>query len=121
MSKLEPFILCDKFKKFDIPEEIILDLIKLYESKKQLDELGQILIHFNIKSIDTPNIRQKIQNLFLASPMLYICIYGEKKDYFKPNTFIYDKFVNSKEINNFLSYEDIIKNKINSNTRNKNK
>ena len=111
LSKLEPFILCDKFKKFDIPEEIILDIIKLYESKKQFDELGQILIHFNIKSIDTPNIRQKIKNLFLASPMMYICIYGEKKDYFKPVTFIYDKFINSKEIDNFTSYEDLIKNK----------
>ena len=111
LSKLESFILCDKFKNFDIPEEIILDIIKLYESKKQFDVLGQILIHFNIKSIDKPNIRQKIQNLFLASPMIYICIYGEKKDYFKPVTFIYDKFINSKEINDFTTYEDLFKNK----------
>ena len=111
LSKLEPFILCDKMKKFDIPEEIILDLIKLYESKKQFDVLGQILIHFNIKSIDTPNIRQKIQNLFLASPFMYICIYGENKDYFKPVTFIYDRFINSKEIPDFTSYKELIQDK----------
>ena len=36
LSKLEPFILCNKMIKFEIPEEIILDLIKLYESKKNL-------------------------------------------------------------------------------------
>ena len=111
LSKLEPFILCDKMKKFDIPEEIILDLIKLYESKKNFDVLGQILIHFNIKSIDTPNIRQKILNLFLASPMIYICIYGEDKDYFKPVTFIYDKFINSKELPNFTTYQELVKDK----------
>ena len=109
LSKLEPFILCDKMKKFNIPEEIILDLIKLYESKKNLDVLGQILIHFNIKSLDTPNIRQKIQNLFLASPMMYICIYGENKDYFKPVTFIYDRFIHSKEIPEFISYKESMK------------
>ena len=106
LSKLEPFILCDKVKKFEISEEIILDLIKIYESKKNLDELGQILIHLNIKSIDKPNIRQKIQNLFLLSPMIYICIYGENKDYFKPVTFIYDKFITSKEIPEFKSYKE---------------
>ena len=111
LSKLEPFILCDKMKKFDIPEEIILDLIKLYESKKNFDLLGQLLIHFSIKSIDTPNIRQKIKNLFLASPMIYICIYGEDKDYFKPITFIYDKFINSKELPNFTTYKDLVKEK----------
>ena len=111
LSKLEPFILCDKLKKFVVPEESILDLIKLYESKKHFDELGQLLIHFNIKSIDTPNIRQKIQNLFLVSPMMYICIYGENQDYFKPVTFIYERFMNSKEIPNFTSYKDLIQDK----------
>jgi len=111
LSKLEPFILCDKMKKFDIPEEIIMDLIKLYESKKQFDVLGQILIHFNIKSIDTPNVRQKIQNLFLASPFMYISIYGENKDYFKPVIFIYERFINSKEIPDFTSYKELIQDK----------
>ena len=111
LAKLEPFILCDKMKKFEISEEIILDLIKIYENKKSLDELGQILIHLNIKSIDKPNIRQKIQNLFLPSPMIYISIYGENKDYFKPVTFIYDKFINSKEIPEFNSYKESINEK----------
>ena len=75
LAKLEPFILCDKMKKFDIAEEIILDLIKIYEGKKNLDELGQILIHLNIKSIDKPNIRQKIQNLFLLSPFIFMYLW----------------------------------------------
>ena len=111
LAKLEPFILCDKMKKFDIAEDVILDLIKIYEGKKNLDELGQILIHLNIKSIDKPNIRQKIQNLFLLSPFIYICIYGEQQDYFKPVTFIFDKFITSKEIPEFKSYKESINEK----------
>ena len=89
------------------------NLIKIYEGKKNLDELGQILIHLNIKSIDKPNIRQKIQNLFLLSPFIYICIYGEQQDYFKPVTFIYDKFITSKEIPEFKSYKESINEKKN--------
>ena len=111
LTKLEPFILCDKMKKFDIPEEVILDIIKLYESKKNFDILGQILIHFNIKSLNTPNIIQKIQSLFLTSPIIYIYINSEDIDYFKPVTFIFDKFITSNEIPQFKNYEEIIKEK----------
>ena len=111
LEKLEPFILCDKMKKFEINEEIIMELIKLYESKKNYDTLGQVLTHLNIKSIDTPKIRQKIDNLFLTSPMIYISVYGGKVDYFKPISFIYDKFIKAEKLDNFINYEDSVKNK----------
>ena len=111
LSKLEPFILCDKMIKFEIPEEIVLDLIKLYESQKKLDTLSQLLMHINVKSLDVPSVRQKIENLFLTTPFIYLCVNGNPPDYFEPVLRIYDKFINSNEIPNFVSYENLISTK----------
>ena len=111
LSKLEPFILCDKLLKFEIPEEIILDLIKLYESKKKFDTLSQLLLHINIKSLDVPSVKQKIENLFLTTPFIYLCVNGNSPDYFEPVLRIYDKFINSAEIPNFVSYENLLSTK----------
>ena len=111
LSKLEPFILCNKLIKFEIPEEIILDLIKLYESKKKFDTLSQLLLHINIKSLDVPSVKQKIENLFLTTPLIYICVNGSSQDYFQPVLRIYEKFISSTEIPDFVSYEDLLANK----------
>ena len=108
LSKLEPFILCNKMIKFEIPEEIILDLIKLYESKKKFDTLSQLLLHINIKSLDVPSVKQKIENLFLTTPLIYICVNGSSQDYFEPVLRIYEKFISSTEIPNFVSYENLL-------------
>ena len=111
LSKLEPFILCNKMLKFEIPEEIILDLIKLYESNRKLDTLSQLLLHINIKSLDVPSIKQKIENLFLTTPLIYICVNGKSQDYFEPVLRIYEKFTISNEIPDFTSYENLLTNK----------
>ena len=111
LSKLEPFILCNKMIKFDIPEEIILDLIKLYESKKKYHTLSQLLLHINVKSLDVPSVKQKIENLFLTTPLIYICVNGSNQDYFEPVLRIYEKYVSSNEIPNFVSYENLLTNK----------
>ena len=111
LAKLEPFILCDKLLKFEIPEEIVLDLIKLYESKKKLDTLSQLLMHINIKSLDTPAIKQKIENLFLITPLIYICVNGKAQDYFGPVLRMYDQFMKANEIQNFVSYENVFSTK----------
>ena len=111
LSKLEPFILCNKMIKFEIPEEIILDLIKLYESKKRFDTLSQLLLHINIKSLDVPSIKQKIENLFLTNPLIYICVNGKTQDYFEPVLRIYEKFTTSTEIPDFTSYKNLLTDK----------
>ena len=108
LSKLEPFILCNKMIKFEIPEEIILDLIKLYESRKKFDTLSQLLLHININSLDVPSVKQKIENLFLTTPLIYICVNGKNQDYFEPVLRIYEKFISSTEIPDFISYEDLL-------------
>ena len=111
LSKLEPFILCNKMIKFEIPEEVILDLIKLYESKKKFDTLSQLLLHININSLDVPSVKQKIENLFLTTPLIYICVNGKSQDYFEPVLRIYEKFISSTEIPDFVSYEDLLTSK----------
>jgi hypothetical protein len=107
LSKLEPFILCDKLIKYDFPEEIILDIIKIYESKKKLDTLSQLLLHINVKSLDIPSVKQKLENLCLTTPLIYICVNGQSRDYFEPVLRIYHKFITSSEIKDFISYENL--------------
>ena len=111
LSKLEPFILCNKMIKFEIPEDIILDLIKIYESKKKFNTLSQLLLHINVKSLDIPSVKQKIENLFLTTPLIYICVNGSSQDYFEPVLRIYEKFISSSEIPDFVSYENLLKSK----------
>ena len=109
LQKLEPFILCNKMIKFEISEEILLDIIKIYESKKQLDSLSQLLLHINIKSLDIPSVKQKIENLLLTTPLIYLYVNGKEEDYFLPVTKIYEKFLNAKEISGFTTYENLLK------------
>ena len=111
LNKLEPFILCNKLIKFEIPEDIILDIIKLYESKKKFNILSQLLLHININSLDVHSVKQKIENLFLTTPLIYICVNGLTQDYFEPVLHIYEKFISSNEIPDFVSYKDLITSK----------
>ena len=111
MSKLEPFILCNKMVKFEIPEEIILDLIKLYETKRNFEILSKLLLHINVNSLEAPLVKQKIESLNIITPLIYIYVNGKSQDYFKPILHIYEKFLSSTEIPNFVSYEDLIRSK----------
>lgn len=109
LDKLEPFILCDKFKDVDVPKNIILELIQLYQNNKKLDKLDQLLIHFNVKSLNNNEVKKKFEELDLISPQIYIAINDTTKDYFKPLTIIYDKYSRAKEIDSFKDYKDLIK------------
>ena len=109
LHELEPFILCDKMKRFEIKEEVILSIIGIYEEKKDLNTLDKLLIHINIKSLDVPSIKQKIKSLNLLSPILYIYSNGPEKDYFEPVLFIYNLYKVSSEIPDFVSYEKLLK------------
>ena len=111
LSKLEPFILCNKIVKFEIPEEILLDIIKLYEAKKNFDTLNKLLLHINVNSLEMPLVKQKLENLLLTTPLIYIYVNGKSQDYFKPVLHIYEKYLSATEIPNFVSYEDLITSK----------
>ena len=80
LTTLEPFILCDKIKKIYLPNEIILNLIDFYTKKNQLDLLSQILLHININNLDNSEIRQKLEELNLFTPLIYLLIEGKNEN-----------------------------------------
>ena len=63
LTTLQPFILCDKIKNITLSSDIVLNLIDLYNKEDKLDILCQMLLHININSIDTSEIRQKLEEL----------------------------------------------------------
>ena len=112
LNKLEPFIICNKIKDYDVPHNVILDLIKIYQNGNDLekrDKLDQLLCHFNLKTLSHSAIKQKIQELNLISPQIYISINDKNKDYFKPAILLYNQYISAQEIEPFESYEKFIK------------
>ena len=92
LEKLEPFILCDKIIDIILPSDIILNLIELYNKNGKLDILCQMLLHINIKCIDCEEIRNKMEELYLITPLIYLYMNGEKEDYFAPLEKMFDYF-----------------------------
>ena len=99
LTKLQPFILCDKIKSITLSSDIILNLIDLYNKNNRLDILSQMLLHLNITSIDTNEIRQKLDEMNLIIPLIYLYMNGQKEDYFAPLEKMFDFFY-SKAISN---------------------
>ena len=99
LTKLQPFILCDKIKNITLSSDIILNLIDLYNKKDKLDILSQMLLHININSIDTSEIRQKLEEMNLITPLIYLYMNGQNENYFTPLEKMFDYFY-SKAISN---------------------
>lgn len=84
LTKLQPFILCDKIINFVLSSDIILNLIELYNKNGKLDILCEMLLHINIKSIDTIAIKDKLEEMNLITPLIYLYMNGAEEDYFAP-------------------------------------
>ena len=84
LTKLQPFILCDKIINVVLSSDIILNLIELYNKNGKLDILCEMLLHINIKSIDTIAIKDKLEEMNLITPLIYLYMNGVKEDYFAP-------------------------------------
>ena len=110
LTKLEPFILYDKIKNVILSEEIIKDIIDLYIRKDMNEVLSQLLLHINIKSIDTDKIKEKITKLNLISPIIYLYMDGTNEDYFAPVSLMFQYFNIANELDNFTNYHDALKN-----------
>ena len=106
LTKMEPFILYDKIKNITLSEEIIKEIIDLYIRKDMYEVLSQLLLHINIKCIDTDNIKAKIKALNLISPLIYIYMNGSNEDYFAPINIMYNCFKTAKGLDNFTNYDD---------------
>ena len=92
LEKLQPFILCDKIINFTLSSNIILNLIDLYNKNDQLDVLSKMLLHINIQSIDTIEIRDKLEEMYLILALIYLYMNGQKEDYFAPLEKMFDYF-----------------------------
>ena len=110
LSKLESFILCDKMLKYEINEDLMQKLIKLYIDKKETYILNKLLLHLDIKSLCAPVVKNKIKNLSLLSPMINIFVNGDNPNYFTPVSQMYEMYRNAETLN-FSSYEKIIETK----------
>ena len=116
LQKLEPFILCDKIKNVILSEDILLNLIDLYNRNDKLYELGQMLLHLNIKSIDTLAIKTKLEEMNLITPLIYLNMNGQNEDYFAPLNKMFDYFKNKAFSLNYFSdynfaYDKVINDK----------
>ena len=107
LSKLQNFILCDKVIKYELNEEIILNIIKLYEGKKNLSLLNILLLHIDLKSIDNANVKKKINDLALVNPLINIYV-NKEKNYLQPIKKLYELYQISNEIKNFSTYKELI-------------
>ena len=103
--KLQPFILCDKVKTFNLSSDLILRIIELYNKKDRLDILSQLLLHINIQSLDVYEIRKKLEEMNLITPLIYLYMNGQEDDYFLPLEKLFDYFY-SKTISNKALYDE---------------
>ena len=88
-------------------------MIDFYTSDKDLekiDKLDRLLIHFNISTLNNPDIINRLKELFLVSPQIYIFINDPNQlDYYKPVELIYNKYKQATECENFKDYKDLVK------------
>ena len=92
LEKFQPFILCDKIINFILSSDIILKLIDIYNKNGKLDILSQMLIHINIQSLDVIEIKTKLEELNLITPLIYLYMNGQEQDYFAPLEKMFDYF-----------------------------
>ena len=104
LQNLEPYIFSDKIINFDLDEELILQIIELYVKRNGLDLLSQLLLHINIKSLDTDKIKKKLEELDLITPLIYLYMNGKEVNYFAPIHKLFDLYNNSTPLKDFTSY-----------------
>ena len=104
LTKLEPFILYDRIKDVILSEDIIDNIIKLYLEKNMKEILGQLLLHMNIKCLENEHIKKVIKDLNFDSVLIYLYMSGENEDYFEPIKIMYQYFISSFELRDFVNY-----------------
>ena len=76
--KLEKFILCDYFKNFLFDFNFIKYLIKLYLDNKKFENLSQLLLHLNIKSLNNKEIIFLMIKNYLINPLIFVLMEEDK-------------------------------------------
>jgi len=106
-SKLEPIILCDRAMKSILPSDIVLNLIDLYNKNDKLEIISQLLLHMNLITLDNPEIIEKLEELNLFIPLIYLYHNGKNEDYFIPLQKMFDFYTTKlKWIDILINNED---------------
>ena len=108
LTRLEPFILYDKIKDVILSEDIVKEIMDLYVRKEMSEILSQLLLHVNIKCIDNESIIEKIKELNLISPLIYLYMDGKDEDYFAPIRIMFQYFISAKDLFNFTTYNEAL-------------
>ena len=108
LTRLEPFILYDRIKDVLLSEDIVKEIMDLYIRKEMNEVLSQLLLHINIKCIDTDSMKDKIKELNLISPIIYLYMDGSNEDYFAPITIMFQYFNSAEELINFTTYNEAL-------------
>ena len=121
VEKLIPFVLRDKMKDIILSKEIMLNILDLYYRNGKQDYLSQMLLHFNIKSLDSVEVREKLEKMNLSIPLAYLYINGENQEYLEPLQKMFEYFcykANSSKVlieneeNNSFNYSNVLNNKL---------
>ena len=121
LIKLIPFVLRDKLSNINLSKDLILNLIDLYYKNGKEEYLSQMILHLSIKSLDTVEIKDKLEQMNLTIPLAYLYINGENQDYFLPLQKMFDYFHskgNSSDIlikteeYNAINYSNALNNKL---------
>ena len=106
LEKFTPFVLRDKIENLILPSNILLNLFDLYDKNQMNDYLSHILLHMNIKSLDNKQIKDKMEELHLITPLLYLYVNGEKQDYLGPLQKMFNNYTKLKSISDLLNEEE---------------
>ena len=69
-----------------------------------MDLLSQLLLHINIKSLDTNKIKKKLEELDLITPLIYLYMNGKEENYLIPIYKLFELYINSTPLINFTYY-----------------
>ena len=106
LEKLTPFVLRDKIEKIILSVDIMKNLFDLYYRNDLEDYLSHMLLHINIKSLDNVEIKSKMEELNLITPLIYLYINGSNQDYITPLQKMFNYYQRAKSFSTFLSEEE---------------
>ena len=82
------------------------NLFDLYYRNDLEDYLSHMLLHINIKSLDNVEIKSKMEELNLITPLIYLYINGSNQDYITPLQKMFNYYQRAKSFSTFLSEEE---------------
>lgn len=121
IEKLEPFILNDNRLTSQLQQMNVSKIIDLYTKSEKIEALSQILLHLDVKSMDTDHVKEICEKKMLITPLVYLYTNLTPEDYYTPLLIMWKYFTTSKNLEKFTNYNDLMEKFINVNELEKSK